>query len=384
MQSDAGLRSAKESVQQRITDAGEQIVGLSHMIHGEPELGFEERSASGWVADLLERTGYDVSRGAGDLETALEASAGTGGRSVALVAEYDALPEVGHACGHNIIAAIATGAAIGLQPMLDDIGLEVRLIGAPAEEGGGGKILLLEAGVFDGVDAALMVHPGPVDLPYMPTLATTRLDVRFQGKAAHASAFPERGVNAADAATVSQVAIGLLRQQLRPDMRVHGIVTRGGEAPNVIPAQTQLDYLIRAGEISDLGDLEKRIRACFEAGATATGASLQVDKSMPDYAELIPDPQLTSWYQSNAESLGRSFRAVDERVRKAAGSTDMGNVSQVIRSIHPMIGLGRDSGTIHSPEFARASISAEGDRAIVDGAVALASTVIDYALTVEV
>lgn len=373
-----------EDVKRRLGESVRSLSGelsrLSRRIHGRPELAFAESYACGLVAESASEHGYDVKAGCYGLSTAVDARIGDGPLGIGLCAEYDALPGIGHACGHNIITAIAVGAAIALAPHADDLGIHVRLLGTPAEEGGGGKILMLEAGAFDGLDAAMMVHPGPIDLPYMPSLATTRLGITFTGQAAHASAFPERGTNAADAAIVSQVAIGLLRQQAPPNTRIHGITVEAGRAPNVIPDKSVLDYMMRADDRETLDGLEQRLRACFEAGATASGATLEIERTMPVYEGLEPNETLTRAYVANAEHLGRRFREVDERARRAAGSTDMGNVSQVIPSIHPMIGLGRDAGTIHSPGFATAAVSEMADRAIVEGAIALARTVADLAL----
>lgn len=368
-------RAASSVVEQREDD----LLSLSHRIHGNPEHGFEETAAVGWIGEALEEAGFNVEAGAYDLETSFDAVIGDGPLTLVVCAEYDALPGLGHACGHNIIASAAVGAAMAIAPLVDDLGVRLRLLGTPAEEGGGGKIVLLERGAFADAHAAMMVHPGAVDLPFMPCLATTRLAVDFEGVAAHASAYPERGINAADAATLAQVAIGMLRQHLRPDSRVHGIVTHGGDAPNVVPHRTSMDYLVRAADRQNLADLEEKVRACFEAGAVGTGATVEVTRSMPVYAELRTDPALTDAYVANGERLGRSFVEMTPRVMRAAGSTDMGNVSQVLPSIHPMIGLGREAGTLHTQEFAAAAISAAGDRSVVDGAIALAHTVIDAA-----
>ncbi|MGB8361934.1 MAG: M20 family metallopeptidase [Acidimicrobiia bacterium] len=370
----------KASIASQISAGAEELFDLSHEIHRNPELAFHEEAGARLVADALEDPATTVEVGGYDLPTSVDARSGGGGLVVALVAEYDALPGLGHACGHNIIAAAAVGAFRALRPHLDQLDLELRLVGTPAEEGGGGKILLLERGGFDNVDAALMVHPGPVDLPYMPSLATTRFDVTFRGAAAHASAFPEHGINAADAAVISQVAIGLLRQQLTADQRVHGIVIDGGDAPNVIPDRVRLDYMIRAADIEGLEALERKLRGCFDAGAIGTGATLEFERSMPIYAALEPDPILTDAYVSNAAALGREVRPITERARRAAGSTDMGNVSLRIPSIHPMIGLGRDAGVIHGEAFAKAAGSVVGDRAVIDGAIALAHTIVDATL----
>lgn len=374
------LEDLKSVSADRVRVVSSSLFDLSHRIHATPELAFAEHTAVAAIAQTLERFDLASSRPAYGMDTAIEATIGSGSRTVAVLAEFDALPGLGHACGHNIIAAAAVGAIAGLIGVIDELDIAVRLLGCPAEEGGGGKIRLIEAGAFEDVDAALMVHPGPVDLAFMPTLATARFWVTFTGVAAHASAFPERGVSAGDAATISQVAVGLLRQHLPHRSRVHGIITNGGDAPNVVPAHVELDYMVRAADRESLEQLERRVKACFEAGSRATGASLEVTSSMPRYDELRPDPELTIAFQANAESLGRAFRTIDDRVLRAAGSTDMGNVSQVTRAIHPMIGLGRDAGTIHSPSFADAARSSAGDRAVLDGAIALAATVIDFAV----
>jgi len=374
----------KSSIASRISTEAEELLGLSHEIHRNPELAFHEEAGARLIADSLRDPATTVEVGRYDLSTSVDARSGEGGLVIALLAEYDALPGLGHACGHNIIAAAAVGAFRALRPHLDELDAELRLVGTPAEEGGGGKILLQERGAFDHVNAALMVHPGPVDLPYMPSLATTRFDVTFRGAAAHASAFPEHGINAADAAVVSQVAIGLLRQQLTADQRVHGIVIDGGDAPNVIPDRVRLDYMIRATDLEGLEALEHKLRGCFDAGAIATGAVLEFERSMPIYAAFEPDPILTDAYVSNATALGREMRPITERARRAAGATDMGNLSLKIPSIHPMIGLGRDAGVIHGKAFAKAAGSGAGDRAAIDGATALARTIVDATLDPDI
>jgi amidohydrolase len=370
----------KQQLGESVHSLSSELSRLSRQIHDRPELAFAESYASELVAEMAAGNGFEVEVGGYGLSTAVDARTGDGPLGIGICAEYDALPGIGHACGHNIITAIAVGAAIALAPHTAGLGIHVRLLGTPAEEGGGGKILMLDEGAFDGLNAAMMVHPGPVDLPYMPSLATTRLGITFTGQAAHASAFPERGTNAADAAIVSQVAIGLLRQQAPAETRIHGITVEAGQAPNVIPDKSVLDYMVRANDRETLDALETRLRACFEAGATATGATLEIVRTMPIYEGFDPSEALTQAYVANAERLGRRFREVDDRVRRAAGSTDMGNVSQMIPSIHPMIGLGRDAGTIHSPAFATAAVSEMADRAIVEGATALAWTVADLAL----
>src|SRR5262245_5018630 len=222
---------AKAAARDRIERAREQLVDLSHRIHGHPELGMEEEQACAWLSDALSDAGFAVERGIGGLDTAFSARSGPGPFRVVVCAEYDALPGIGHACGHNLIAAMSVGAGLGLAAVAEEIGVEVTVLGTPAEESHGGKILLLDRGAFAGAHAAMMVHPTPFDVVELPMIAVEQLDVRFTGKEAHASAFPELGVNAADAMVVAQTAIGLLRQHLRVTDRVHGIVTKGGDAP---------------------------------------------------------------------------------------------------------------------------------------------------------
>lgn len=366
-------------VHEAISARTTELVELSHRIAAQPELAFDEHFAAESVAAMLRSAGFSVTVGVGGLETAVRAEVGDGPLALAFLAEYDALPEIGHACGHNIIAAAAVGAAIGLASVAEALEVRVVLLGTPAEEGGGGKILLLDRGVFDGIDAALMVHPGPRDYVEMPTLATTEVTATFAGQAAHASAFPERGVNAADAATVAQVAIGLLRQQLPSESRVHGIVTQAGVAPNVIPDRAELRYLIRSPRESDLSELEARVENCFRAGAIASGCTVDVRRTMPVYAELRSDAELAERYRIRAGELGRDARDPTERARRAAGSTDMGNVSQRIPSIHPLIGVESLPAVQHQPGFADACVGASGDLAVIDGARALAMTAADGA-----
>src|SRR5207249_7425901 len=330
---------AKAGARERLEAARDELVALSHRIHAHPELGFEEERASGWLAEMLDAAGFKVSRGICELPTAFVAEAGSGPLCVALCAEYDCLPGIGHACGHNVIAAMAAGAGIAAARVADDVGLTVRVIGTPAEEGGGGKILLLERGAFMGVHAAMMVHPAPIDAVEPPVLALTQFCVRYTGKEAHASAFPEFGINAADALTVAQTAIGLLRQHIRQGDRIHGIVTDGGDAPNVVPAHTAADYIVRARTLAELDDIRAKVLHCFEAGALATGATLEVKPSGEPYAEVRCDAALAAVYRRNAEAVGRSFPDLGVLIERAAASTDMGNVSHALPSIHPMIGI---------------------------------------------
>ena len=252
-----------------------------------------------------------------DLPTALESRTGTGELVVAVCAEYDALPSVGHACGHNIIAATAVGAGLALAAVADDLGLSVRVLGTPAEEGGGGKVLMLERGAFAGVHAAMMVHPWPSERLTAACLAVAHYDVHFSGREAHASAAPWQGVNAQDALTVAQVAIGLLRQQLPPGDQVHGVVRESSGAANVIPASISARYMVRSRTAEGLAALRPRVDACFEAGALATGCSLEYQELSPVYSHMEANPELLRVYRANAEALGRRFDA-DDAGRAAA------------------------------------------------------------------
>jgi amidohydrolase len=355
------------------------LVALSHSVHSTPELCFHETRSARAVADALRSGGLSVTEGVYDIPTALESRSGDGELVVAVCAEYDALPEVGHACGHNIIAASAVGAGLALAAVADQIGLEVRVLGTPAEEGGGGKILMLDRGAFAGVHAAMMIHPWPTERLTGSCLAVAHFDVHFSGKEAHASAAPWQGVNALDAMTISQVALGLLRQQLPPGDQVHGVITRGGGAANVIPADVTGRFMARSLTIDGLAVLERRVQACFEAGALATGCGVTYEKLSPDYSHMEADPGLAAAYRINAESLGRNFDADDAAIPLPTFSTDMANVSLAVPTIHPLIGIETGGAVNHQHDFTAACITPSADAAVRDGALALAWTAIDAA-----
>ena len=375
------MMDAKSGARERLESVRGGLIGLSHRIHAHPELGFEEEQASTWLCERLNEAGFALEKGICDLPTAFRARAGAGPLHVAFCAEYDSLPGIGHACGHNIIAASAVGAAIAAAQVADEIGLTVSVIGTPAEEVGNasGKILLLERGAFAGVDAAMMVHPAPIDMCRAKIIAASMFDVHCTGKASHASAFPELGINAADALTVAQTAIGLLRQHIRDTDRIHGIVTHGGDAPNVVPAHTSARYIIRAETLEQLDELRERVRRCFQAGALATGASVQIVGGEKPYAQMRHDTRMAELYRRNAEQIGRSFPNPEVWEHRPTASTDMGNVSLAVPSIHPMIGINSLPAVNHQPEFAAHCVSADADQALADGALAMAWTAIDLA-----
>ncbi len=371
----------KPAARSRVEAERQRLVALSHRIHAHPEVGFEEEKASLWTAEALAAAGFRVDRGGFDLPTAFVARAGAGPLQVAICAEYDCLPGIGHACGHNLIAAMAVGAGLALQKVADDAGLTVTVVGTPAEESGGGKILLLERGAFDGAHVAMMVHPAPVEVAAPAMLAWSQFDVHYHGKEAHASAFPELGINALDAVTIAQTAIGLLRQHIRATDRVHGIVLEGGDAANVVPAHTRCRYMVRARTLAELDEIRAKVMRCFEAGALATGSTLKTAEVSPPYAEVVHDLEIAAVYQRNAEALGRVFPDLGAFLSKGMGSTDMGNVSLRLPSIHPTIGLGCFPAVNHQPEFTAQCATPAADQAVFDGSVAMAWTAIDLATT---
>ncbi len=360
---------------------GADLVGLSHAIHAEPELAFAEHLSCAKTQALLAERGFEITARAGGLDTAFRGDFGSGPLVVGVCAEYDALPEIGHACGHNIIAASAVGAALALAEVADDLGLTVALLGTPAEEAGGGKALLLQAGTFDDVAVAVMVHPGPTDIAAARSLALSEVTVDYRGKESHAAVAPHLGINAADAVTVAQVAIGVLRQQLAPGQLVHGIVTNGGQAVNVIPGHATLQYAMRAVESDSLRELEGRMFACFAAGALAAGCEYEINTPAPAYAELKPDQWLADVFREEMRRLGREPVAPEVEARHPMGSTDMGNVTQVLPGIHPVIAVDAGGATVHQRAFAAAAAGPSADRAVVDGAIMLARTVVQLAQT---
>jgi amidohydrolase len=372
---------AKSGAQEKFRFIQQDVLSLSHRIHANPELGFEEEKACAWLSDALDAAGFRVQRGVCDLSTAFTATAGSGPLHIGICAEYDCLPGIGHACGHNMIAAIAVGAGIAAAKVADEAGLTVTVFGTPAEEVGNasGKILMLERHAFDGIHAAMMVHPAPVEILEGHLIAACMFDVHYTGKEAHGSAFPEMGINAADALTVAQTSIGLLRQHIRQTDRIHGIITHGGDAPNVVPAHTSARYLVRAENLQELTDVRAKVYRCFEAGALATGAKLEIRGGDKPYADVKYDRDISLLYQRNAEALGREFPPLSPMMQRMAASTDMGNVSQVIPSIHPMIGINSLPAANHQPEFTAHCVTPTADKAVLDGALAMAWTAIDIA-----
>ena len=372
MSSHANATAAIEAVRH-------SLIALSHDIHAHPELGYEEHYSSSAAARAVESAGFHVERGAAGLPTAFRATSGYGPLKIVLCAEYDALPNVGHACGHNVIAASSVGAAIGLASVAREIGVTVVLLGTPSEEGGGGKVDLIEAGYFDDAHAAMMVHPWPSDWLEATCLAVDHFDVTFTGKDAHASAAPWEGVNALDAWTIANVAIGLLRQQLAPGDQVHGIIAEGGSAANIIPAKVVARYMCRSVTSERLAALRQRVDACFDAGASATGASVRFEEIGHQFSHMVSDQEILAHYRRAAEGRGRRFDLDDAGAARPTISTDMANVSLKVPSIHPLLRIETHGAVNHQPEFTAACITTSADIAVIDGAVALAHTAIDVA-----
>ncbi|WP_220377935.1 amidohydrolase [Streptomyces inhibens] len=362
----------RERSRARLTARQDDVIALSHSLHAEPELAYEETRSAAKIADLMEGSGFAVARGVCDLPTAFTATAGSGDLVIGICAEFDALPGIGHACGHNVNGAAAVAAALSLAEIADEIGVTVKLLGTPAEEYGGGKVDMIHGGAFDGVAAAMMLHAGPEDCAGACTLAISSWQVSYTGTPAHAAVMPHRGVNAADAMTLAQVAIGLQRQQMIPGGIVHGFVASAGEAPNVIPARADASYDCRAETLEDLRELQRAIRACFAAGALATGADLEIRSVGNDYVDLHQDTPMASLYADAASRLGRTVMPSEQGMRGA--STDMGNVSHLVPSIHPFIGYNTNNATAHHPEFTRYGASDGADRAVLDGGLAMAWT----------
>jgi amidohydrolase len=297
---------------------------------------------------------------------------------VALLSEYDALPGIGHSCGHNVIAAAGLGAALGLAKLGAKLTGRVRYMGTPAEERGGGKEVMAQHGAFQGVDASMMVHPAGFDMVTMPCIALAEVEVIYRGRAAHASAMPFRGLNALDALVTAYQSIAQLRQHIQQTERIHGIIVDGGMAPNIVPERASGRFYVRARDGVELAALKKRVQACFEAGALATGTRLEALWGRVDCLDLKTNWPLAHAYEANAKSIGRDLLDPSTLPPGLAGSTDMGNVSHRVPSIHPMIQVSPPSVVIHNAEFAAYAKSERGDQAIVDGAKGLAMTTLDF------
>jgi amidohydrolase len=369
------IEELKLKIKDSVESQRQQLIQLSLNIHDNPELGFKEEKAVAWLTGYLEDSGFHVERGIAGLATAFRATYGQGSPTIALLAEYDALPKIGHACGHNIIGVSAVGAAVASKSIIDKLGGSIVVMGTPGEEVFGGKIDMVKAGTFKEIDVAMLVHPEVRNMPTEEALACSSLEVEFFGRPAHAAGQPHKGINALDAMILAFTSINSLRQHIRGDARIHGIITDGGEAPNIVPAHSAAVFLIRALDYDYLAELKDKVLNCFTGASIASGARLEYRWRDRTYAPMKSNMTLAGLFKQNLESLGRQVETCDPQF--GLGSTDMGNVSQVVPSIHPTIAIAPREVLIHTPEFAAAAASQAGQQGLIDAANAMAMTVAD-------
>ncbi|MDO8617186.1 MAG: M20 family metallopeptidase [Dehalococcoidia bacterium] len=370
---------AKERAKQAVAAAREELVEISLDIHSHPELALKEERAAALLAGRLEARGFAVERAAFGIQTAFRARWGEGPVTIAYLCEYDALPEIGHACGHNLIATAGLGGALGLKAAVSPDDVTLLVLGTPAEEDIGGKVMMIEHGAFEGVDVAMMAHPSPFDIAGPPMYGVEQCHVIYRGRAVHASIAPEAGVNALDGLVLAYQAMAQLRQHIRRDSRIHGIITYGGSAPNVVPDRAEGTFLVRALQLPYLADLKGRVERCFQAGAEGSGAELQVIWAPYPYAPLNSNQPLAQAYRANAEALGRKFLEVPV---ESTGSSDMGNVSSVVPSIHPTFSIGAFALN-HTPGFTAVAATDGAHKSMLEVAQALAMTGVDIVLDPE-
>lgn len=370
------MLESKEKAIRAIDDLSAELIQISSTLHANPETAFKEFRSAALLCDTLDGYGFAVERGVGGLETAFRAEAqGNGsGPAIAILAEYDALPDIGHACGHNIIATSAIGAAIAVKQVLGELPGRVVVIGTPAEEGGGGKVILLERGVFQDIDAAMMVHPASRTMVLRGSLASTRLRIEFSGKASHAAAAPEDGINALDAVILTFTNVNALRLHLKSDARVHGIITNGGSAANIIPDYAAATFSVRAASQKYALEVLERVIQCAQAAGMATGATLK-HSTRPGYAQMIPNQTMARAFADNWRAIQVEVHA--PRPNERMGSTDMGNVSQALPGIHPYIAIAPNGTAGHTIEFREAAISDAGHAGMLNAAKGMAMTTID-------
>jgi len=376
------IERLKTSVVGEIDAHRQQLSELSLKIHANPEIAYQEVKSATWLTEYLKENGFSIEQGICGLATAFRASYGQGKPAIAILAEYDALPKLGHACGHNIIATSAVGAGIAAKLAVDRFGGTVLVIGTPGEEMEGGKVFMIDRGAFDGVDVAMMMHPGVRNTATIRGLACQSLGVEFFGKPAHAAARPAEGINALEAMIQSYTAINSLRQHIKSSARIHGIITDGGEAANVVPAHSAGYFIVRAEDDDYLDELKQKVINCFTGAAMASGARLEYKWGEVRYSSLRNNLTLAQLFRRNIQSLGRKMPLSDPRV--SFGSTDMGNVSQLVPGIHPMIAIAPVNVLGHSPEFASAAASEKGTLGLLDAAKALAMTVVDLVANPEI
>ena len=371
--------TAKDTARETVGRFEGELRDLSRWMYDHPEIAFEEYETSAKLAQYLANNGFEVEHPAYGLETAFAARVGSSGPEVVICCEIDALPEVGHACGHNVIAAAAIGAGLAVAPLVEELGIRVTVLGTPAEEAYGGKVDLINAGALAGASAAMMIHPANDDVVDKNFLAVTQVDVEFHGKESHAAFKPQVGINALDAAVQAYVNISTLRQAIYPTDKIHGVITHGGDVPNVIPAFTSMSWYVRALTKERLDELYEKVLAAFEGAAIATGCSVDVKQRGHTYTDLVVNPLLADLYAENSAAIGRPMHRMSEYDPAATGSTDMANVSYVVPTIHPMLDIGAAPAVNHQKDFAAHTLAPSGEAAIADGALAMAMTIIDLA-----
>jgi amidohydrolase len=371
------MSAIKDQIDQAVERLGDELEALSRRIHDHPELAYQEEKAAGWLADFLAGKGFKVERGVAGVETAFVASLETGnGPTVAIMCEYDALPGIGHACGHNVIAASGAGAGAALAAVKDRLPRgRVLVVGTPAEEGGGGKVKLVRGGIFKDVDAAMMIHGWDAWIGHQDLLGIVRVTFEFTGKAAHASADPWEGVNALDAVIQTFNNVAMLRQQMRPTARIHGIVTSGGSAANIIPETAACIFYVRAADLAYMWDLLGRVTACAEGAARATGTTLNtIVMRDTAYEPMKRNDVLLDTFRANWQRLGV---AEVEAPKDRFGSSDVGNVSQAIPTIQPLVKIARDGTPIHSRAFEAEAITPLARHGLLVAAKTMAMTTAD-------
>ena len=379
------MGTVKDAIGQAADRLGDEIEALSHKIHAHPELAYQEVQACGWLCDFLGAKGFKVEKGVGGVDTAFRATLETGaGPTIAILCEYDALPGIGHACGHNVIATAGCGAGAALAVALSS-GLpfdgQIQVIGTPAEEGGAGKVKLMDAGVFEDVDAAMMIHGRCGTQVWRPALGIIKVKAEFFGQAAHASSWPWRGVNALNAVIALFNALDAMRQQLRPDARVHGVITKGGEQANIIPEYTSAEFYLRSISVDYCWELLRRFAAAAEGAATATGCRVSVTHDPIVHEPLKANGTMAGLFAQNLELI--DFPEDPDDGQAGYGSTDCGNVSQRLPTIHPYIRISPDGVPGHSREFAQWARSPIARAGMVAGAKALALTAMDLLASPE-
>ncbi len=373
-ETEVDIDKLKADVTGEISSRREQLAALSAKLHDNPETAFEEKQAATWITEYLEQNGFSVERGISGLSTAFRGKYGGGKPVIAFLAEYDALPKLGHACGHNLIATASVAAAVASQKAVDALGGSIMVFGTPGEELYGGKAIMASRGAFTDVDMAIIAHPGGGNTVVMNTLACETLQVEFIGRAAHAAAEPEAGISALEAMIQSFNAINSLRQIIRDRARINGIITDGGEAANIIPAHTAATFIVRAEDDAYLDELKKKVISCFSGASRATGAKLKY-KWGEHYAAMFNNLTMARLFKQNMQSLGRSIRLGDNTMMTF--STDVGNVSQLIPTIQPLVAIAPQDVQIHTPQFAEAAASEDGLNGMLDAAGAMAMTVVD-------